>query len=174
VSTVKEAREKAIAELELDRLETHGTEFAVAAIDALIAAVYADASREQDEKDSCAGLIHQVASPLAETEPRPDRLMISYELEGRCLWHLECQTNPLRCSPMRVVASEPERSVVECVSCGERGYYPVGGLGRICCEKVGSGPPPAPAERAETTRRSEAPSIESGEKMNKSQRGDHG
>jgi hypothetical protein len=71
-----------------------------------------------------------------EQERQAKKMTISYELEGRCLWHLECETNPLRCSPMFVVATEPTHSLVECTSCKQRGYYPVGGLGPLCCVVV--------------------------------------
>lgn len=90
-------------------------------------------------RDQSAAQKDSFTSPAAvTTETLPNKMTISYEREGRCLWHLECATNPLRCSPMFVVAHEPERSVVECTSCHQRGYYPVGRLGEVCSEVIGN------------------------------------
>lgn len=57
-------------------------------------------------------------------------MIISYELIGRCLWHLDCDKS--RSGVMREVHREEGRTLVECLHCERRAYYPVGGLGPVC------------------------------------------
>jgi hypothetical protein len=111
--------------------------------------------------EAAVGVVEAIDALLAslvipqEQERQAKKMTISYELEGRCLWHLECETNPLRCSPMFVVATEPTRSLVECTSCKQRGYYPVGGLGPLCCVVVIPQEVNTSAERVSETAKSE-------------------
>lgn len=60
-------------------------------------------------------------------------LEIMYERGGK-FWHTNCPKSPS--GIMAAVAHEPERSLIECMHCGQRGYYPVGGLGVVCAEVV--------------------------------------
>ncbi len=62
-------------------------------------------------------------------------MIISFQREGRCLWHIDCEK---RSGVMREVVREDTRSLLECLSCEKRGYYPVGGLGPICVDEVGT------------------------------------
>ena len=59
-------------------------------LDDLVALLAVGGRAELESKDSCAGLIHQIASPLAETEPRPISELIEFceqqEAEAR-KWH---------------------------------------------------------------------------------------
>jgi hypothetical protein len=120
----------------------------------------ADASREKDEKESGAALLpaDPPASPT-NTEALPIRFVNEAITELDAVLH-----NRRMCFAEDSDADEFLGHVTNARIA----------LAKINHPLVGSGPPPSPAERAETTRRSEAPSTESGEKMNKSQRGDHG
>jgi hypothetical protein len=60
-------------------------------------------------------------------------LEITYELGGN-FWHTNCPKNPFRSGIMRPIAHEPTRSVIECLHCGQRGYYPVGSVGCVYSE----------------------------------------
>lgn len=70
----------------------------------------------------------------------PERMRISYQPVGRCLWHDDCD----RRLPgiMRVVQEEQGRSLLECLHCKKRGYYPVGSVGAVCVDVVSSAQPP--------------------------------
>jgi hypothetical protein len=128
---------------------------------ALIAAVRADASREQDEKkDQDAGLIHQVASPLAETEPRLNKCVFCEHDITSCAGEV--------CDPCAVQANAVIEKFHDALQehvawCGFNKHAPGSSAFRDALNayaewrtKVDSGPPPAPAERAETTNRSAA------------------
>lgn len=60
---------------------------------------------------------------------------ILYELGGK-FWHTNCPKNAFTCGIMRPVVYEDKRSVIECLHCGQRGYYPVGAVGTRCSELV--------------------------------------
>ncbi len=61
-------------------------------------------------------------------------MKINYQLCGRCFWHEDCEkTNQ---GIMKAVKHEENRSIIECLSCGKRGYYPVGRHGLVCAEEV--------------------------------------
>jgi hypothetical protein len=57
-------------------------------------------------------------------------MRISWEAFGNCLWHEDCDKS--RSGIMREVSRENARSLLECLHCGRRGFYPVGGVGPVC------------------------------------------
>src|SRR5207302_5320644 len=67
--------------------------------------------------------------PAVETDAR-QWMRISYETRGRCMWHEDCDKS--RSGVMREVLREESRTLLECLSCGRRGYYPVGAVGPVC------------------------------------------
>ena len=71
-----------------------------------------------------------MTSPLT-----PAAMLLSYELIGRCFWHLDCDKS--RSGIVREVRREDHRTLVECGHCGRRAYYPVGGLGPLCVPEEG-------------------------------------
>lgn len=71
---------------------------------------------------------------MSEETRAAGQMKINYELHGRCLWHEDCEK--ARQGVMKAVSHERERSLVECLNCGRRGYYPVGGVGPLCVEEV--------------------------------------
>jgi hypothetical protein len=58
-------------------------------------------------------------------------LEITYERGGK-FWHTNCPKNVFHSGIMRPIAHEQTRSVIECLHCGQRGYYPVGRVGTVC------------------------------------------
>lgn len=72
---------------------------------------------------------------VAVAEPKPS---IRIDREGWRFWHRNC-TNQLG-GVMSEIAREPDKSLIECLHCGEAGYYPVSGVGEICTEIVTSKP----------------------------------
>lgn len=57
-------------------------------------------------------------------------LEITYELGGK-FWHTNCPKNSFHSGIMMPIAHELRQSIVECLHCGQRGYYPVGGVGPV-------------------------------------------
>jgi hypothetical protein len=120
--------------------------------------VSADASREKDENDLGAGLIHQVASPLAGTEPRLIRYGVKWPVstgqpthepmeDGYWTpWHLaEAAASNAALLAKAVVALWDDSGVQDADDWLYRAR-----------QIAGSVSVSTPAERAETTRRSEA------------------
>lgn len=73
---------------------------------------------------------------------------IDYELGGR-FWHTNCPENSFRSGIMRAIAHEQSASLIECLHCGQKAYYPVGAKGRVCA-KLAPLPAPPGAGGAET------------------------
>ncbi len=62
-------------------------------------------------------------------------MKITYQLEGRCIWHSDCipgRNNGIMQSIMR----EPDKDLMECQHCRKRGYYPVGSVGEVQVDEV--------------------------------------
>uniref|UniRef100_A0A6H1ZRB5 Uncharacterized protein n=1 Tax=viral metagenome TaxID=1070528 RepID=A0A6H1ZRB5_9ZZZZ len=62
-------------------------------------------------------------------------MKIFWEREDKALWHIDCvpgRNNGI----IKVVEHQEERSLVVCLHCGKRGYYPVGCTGYACSEEV--------------------------------------
>lgn len=71
------------------------------------------------------------ASGEATPPPPPDatpRMRIEYQRLGRCLWHADCPNNSFGSGIMREVTREDERSLLECLHCGQRAYFPKGAV----------------------------------------------
>lgn len=51
-----------------------------------------------------------------------------------CFWHMDCEK--IVSGIMKEITVEETRSVIECLSCGKKGYYPVGGIGSLCCSEI--------------------------------------
>jgi hypothetical protein len=87
---------------------------------------------------------HAITHPLQcsghEPPAAPAKMRISYQPQGRCLWHEDCEKS--RSGIMRVVSKDTDRSLLECLHCQQRGYYPVGAVGSLCVDVVGSSQPP--------------------------------
>lgn len=62
------------------------------------------------------------------------RMRISFEPAGRCLWHLDC-VNRFG-GVMKIVRHEPHASLLECLHCQKQGHYPVGAAGEQCVDVV--------------------------------------
>jgi hypothetical protein len=58
-------------------------------------------------------------------------MRISYQPQGRCLWHLDCSVGLGGSGIMHVIQHEEARSLLECGHCHRRGYYPVGAAGPV-------------------------------------------
>ena len=72
---------------------------------------------------------------------RPELVEMLYERVGRCLWHTNCPKNELHSGIMRVVKREENRSLLECLHCGQFAYFPVGGVcvrAEAVCEDQGN------------------------------------
>lgn len=63
---------------------------------------------------------------------------IQWDRAGRAFWHTNC-TNHLG-GVMKEVKREPDKSVFECLHCGKRGEYPVGGVGTVCSPELSATP----------------------------------
>jgi hypothetical protein len=61
-------------------------------------------------------------------------MIIDYQRSGKCLWHRDCINH--FGGIMKVVNHEADRSLLECLHCGKRGFYPVGGIGEVSVEEV--------------------------------------
>lgn len=62
-------------------------------------------------------------------------MKISYEPYPKGIWHSDCTFDNRSC-PMKEVEREATRTLMECVGCGKRGYYTVGGVGCVNVEDV--------------------------------------
>lgn len=58
-------------------------------------------------------------------------MLITYERAGRCLWHSDCDKNPWKSGVMREVKKEQGRTLLECLHCGKKAYYPHGSVGEV-------------------------------------------
>lgn len=54
--------------------------------------------------------------------------------EKGMFWHIDCEK--ISCGIMKAISQEEKRSVIECLHCGIKGYYPVGGCGSLCCQEI--------------------------------------
>lgn len=61
-------------------------------------------------------------------------MLIDYQLYGRCFWHVDCEKDKGR-GIMKIVREDQASSLVECLSCGEKGHYPVGGVSQRECRE---------------------------------------
>lgn len=68
--------------------------------------------------------------PKRRPKPIPGKMRILLERYPTCLWHSDCED---RGAPMKIIRHEEEGTLMECVVCRKRGYYPVGGS---CTELV--------------------------------------
>ena len=59
---------------------------------------------------------------------------ISIHWERGMFWHNDCEKS--RSGIMKAIIVEENRSIIECLHCGKKGYYPVGGAGSLCCEEI--------------------------------------
>jgi hypothetical protein len=66
-------------------------------------------------------------------------MIIDYNPDQRAIWHADCANH--FGGVMHPVWNERTRTLMECLHCGKRGYYPVGGAGERRVEEV----PPAPS-----------------------------
>ena len=57
-------------------------------------------------------------------------MIIDYQLYGRCTWHVDCEVGKGN-GIMKEIKREENQSLMECLHCGEKGYYPVGSVGCI-------------------------------------------
>lgn len=62
-------------------------------------------------------------------------MIIRYERTGNCLWHEDCAVSHLG-GIMKVVSHSDEASLMECLHCGMKGEYPVGGIGSVSVEAM--------------------------------------
>ena len=63
-------------------------------------------------------------------------MIINYELHGRSFFHSDCEKGFNHCGIVKPIKNEEDKTLVECQHCGKKGYYPVGGIGRIEVEEV--------------------------------------
>jgi transcription elongation factor Elf1 len=85
--------------------------------------------------------IYEAAEPSSAHEPpAPQRMRIAFQPQGRCLWHEDCAK--VSSGVMHEVEREESRSLLECLNCGQRGYYPKGAVGSVCVDVVTSSSQP--------------------------------
>jgi hypothetical protein len=61
---------------------------------------------------------------------------ITWQREGNCMWHSDCPKNKWNSGIMKIVQHEETRTLLECLHCGQKGYYSVGGHGTVCSEEI--------------------------------------
>lgn len=59
---------------------------------------------------------------------------ISIHWERGMFWHVNCEK--MHDAIMKEIRMEEKRGIIECFSCGKKGYYPRGGVGSLCCDEV--------------------------------------
>lgn len=64
--------------------------------------------------------------------PQERKMVIHWE--RGMFWHMGCEKE--RTGIMKAVSREETRSVIECLACGKKGYYPVGGAGSVCSPEI--------------------------------------
>ncbi len=62
-------------------------------------------------------------------------MLINFSFKTKILWHSDCIAGK-HSSPMVEVSRQEGQSLLECVACGKRGYYPHGKSGRIEVDEV--------------------------------------
>jgi hypothetical protein len=88
-------------------------------------------------------------APAAQPAARADEqqakqlltMRISYELAGRCFWHLDCKAQR-HAPPMQIERDDTaiKQTLLRCTACNLAGWYPHGSVGEVCCA-----PEPLPA-----------------------------
>lgn len=67
-----------------------------------------------------------------EIMPKAQTMIINFK--NRCLWHSDCENH--FGGIMKEIRHEEDKTLMECLHCGKKGYYPKGGIGRICVEII--------------------------------------
>jgi len=62
-------------------------------------------------------------------------MFIKYQLYPRGFWHTDCAIDE-RGAIMKLVKNDGKTSLLECLSCGKKANYPVGGVGCIRVDEV--------------------------------------
>lgn len=76
-----------------------------------------------------------ILSQLATLDKGGKKMKITYQLEGRCIWHSDCVEGK-GSGIMVSIEREDDRDLMQCKHCGKRGYYPVGSIGEIIVDEV--------------------------------------
>jgi RNase P subunit RPR2 len=61
-------------------------------------------------------------------------MIINFKPHGKGLWHSDC-TNHFG-GIMKELKDEGDRTLMECLHCGKKGYYPHGRVGRVEVEEA--------------------------------------
>ena len=62
-------------------------------------------------------------------------MIINYELVGGAFFHSDCDKD-YGGGIVKPVKNEKDKTLVECLHCGKRGYYPVGKIGSVEVEVI--------------------------------------
>ena len=64
-----------------------------------------------------------------------NKIQMTYQLYGRCMWHSDCEPGN-GSGVMKGIKREDDGDVFECLHCGKKGFYPVGGVGCITVDEI--------------------------------------
>lgn len=80
-------------------------------------------------------LLLEILSHVRVTGPnREAGMQIKINREGARFWHENCASH--FGGIMMEIKQEPDKSLIECQHCKQRGYYPVGGVGRVSVNAI--------------------------------------
>ena len=63
-----------------------------------------------------------------------EKMKITWQREGNCLWHSDCEAYPKNSGIMIRIREEEKATLMKCGNCGKMGRYPVGGIGTVCVD----------------------------------------